>query len=239
MSGVGHADLHQGPGQVAGEEGLLHHLGMPDGLDADVGAVAAGERPDRLDRVARRGVDGVGGAERRGQLELARVEVDGDDRGRAGELRAPAMAAHPTPPQPKTATVSPEADLAGEHGGAEPAITPHPSSPTASGRADGSTFVHWPAATSVLLGEGADAEGGGERRPVGQRHLLRGVVRGEAVPGPAPPARPALAADRPPVEDDEVARREVASRRARPPRRRPAASWPSRNGKSSLMPPSR
>ena len=31
-----------------------------------------------------------------------------------------------------------------------PAITPHPSSPTAAGRADGSTFVHWPAATSVF-----------------------------------------------------------------------------------------
>ena len=29
-------------------------------------------------------------------------------------------------------------------------MTPQPSSPTASGRADGSTLVHWPAATSVL-----------------------------------------------------------------------------------------
>ena len=62
-------------------------VGVPDRLDADVGAVAAGQRPDRLDRVGGAGVDGVGGAERRGQLELARVEVDGDDGGRPGELR--------------------------------------------------------------------------------------------------------------------------------------------------------
>ena len=31
-----------------------------------------------------------------------------------------------------------------------PAITPQPSSPTAAGRADGSTLVHWPAATRVF-----------------------------------------------------------------------------------------
>ena len=49
--GVGHADLHDGAGEVAGEERLLEHLRVADGLDAHVGAVAVGERPDRLDRV--------------------------------------------------------------------------------------------------------------------------------------------------------------------------------------------
>jgi hypothetical protein len=52
------------------------------------------------------GVDRVGGAELGGQLELAGVEVDGDD-GRGPGQRAPAMAAQPTPPQPKTATSRP------------------------------------------------------------------------------------------------------------------------------------
>ena len=70
--GRGDADLHQGPGQVAGQEGLLHHRRVPDRLDADVGAVATRERADRLDRVGRAGVDGVRRAERRGGLELSR-----------------------------------------------------------------------------------------------------------------------------------------------------------------------
>ena len=57
-----------------------------------------------------------------------------------------------------------------------------------------------------LLGERADAERRRERRAVGERHLLLRVVRGEAVPRPAAPARPAFAAHRAPVEDHEVAR---------------------------------
>ena len=121
----------------------------------------------------------------------------------------PATAAHPTPPQPKTATESPGPTWPVYMAAPMPAITPQPSSPTASGRAAGLTLVHWPGGHQRPLGEGADAEGGGERRAVGQRHLLRGVVRGEAVPGPAAPAGPALAAHGPPVQDDEVARRQV------------------------------
>ncbi len=60
-----------------------------------------------------------------------------------------------------------------------------------------------------LLRERADAERGRQRRAVGERHLLRRVVRVEAVPGPTAPARPALAAHRAPVEDDEVAGRDT------------------------------
>ena len=55
-----------------------------------------------------------------------------------------------------------------------------------------------------LLGEGTDTERGRQRGAVGQRHLLGGVVGGEAVPRPAPATRAALAAHRPPVEDHEV-----------------------------------
>ena len=51
--GVGHADQDDGAGQVAGVERLLPGLGPADRVDHDVGAVAAGERLDRLDRVGR------------------------------------------------------------------------------------------------------------------------------------------------------------------------------------------
>ena len=64
--------------------------------------------------------------------------------------RAPATAAAPTPPQPITATVSPRPTLPVLIAAPSPAITPQPSSPTAAGRAAGSTLVHWPACTSVF-----------------------------------------------------------------------------------------
>ena len=86
--GRGHADLHDGAGEVAGEERLAQHLGMADRLDAHVGTDAAGARPDRRDGVVGRRVHGVRGAELLGPVELAVVEVDGDDRRRAGEARA-------------------------------------------------------------------------------------------------------------------------------------------------------
>ena len=120
-----------------------------------------------------------------------------------------------------------------------PAITPQPSSPAAVAGAAGSTFVHCPAATSVLSANAPMPSAGDSSVPSVQRHLLRGVVGGEAVPRLAAAARPALAAHGPPVEDHEVAGRHVGDARRRPPRPMPAASWPSRNGKSSLMPPSR
>src|SRR5438128_1833199 len=58
-----------------------------------------------------------------------------------------------------------------------------------------------------LLGERPDAE---RRRQLGavlEGHLLARVEGVEAVPRPAAPAGPALAAHRAPVQDDEVARR--------------------------------
>ena len=90
-----------------------------------------------------------------------------------------------------------------------------------------------------LVGERADAQRGRQFGAVGQGHLLGGVERVEAVPGAAALAGPALTADRAPVEDDEVADLHVGDTRRRPTSTVPAASWPSRNGYSSLMPPSR
>ena len=60
-----------------------------------------------------------------------------------------------------------------------------------------------------LLGERADAERGRQRGAVVERHRLPRVVRGEAIPGAGPPARAALAAHGPPIEDDEVAGRDA------------------------------
>ena len=85
-----------------------------------------------------------------------------------------------------------------------PAITPQPSSPAVAGAMAGLTFVHCPAATSVFSANAPMPSAGDSGGAVGQRHLLRRVVRVEAVPGAAPLAGPALAADRAPVEDDEV-----------------------------------
>ncbi len=69
-------------------------------------------------------------------------------------LRAPAraeaaMAASPTPPQPKTATVSPRVTPPVFTAAPKPAMTPQPMRPAAAGPAAGSTFTAWPAATRV------------------------------------------------------------------------------------------
>ena len=158
---------------------------------------------------------------------------------RAPARRAPAMAASPTPPQPNTATVSPRPTSPVFIAAPRPAITPQPEQAGGLGRRGRVDLGALAGGDERLLGERADAERGRQLGAVGERHLLRGVVRGEAVLGLARAAGAALAAHRPPVEDHEVARRDVGDVRRRPPRRRPAASWPSRNGKSSLMPPSR
>ena len=118
--------------------------------------------------------------------------------------RAPAMAALPTPPHPNTATLSPRPTSPVNMAAPSPAITPQPSSPATSGLAAGSTFVHWPAATRVFSAKAPIPSAGRQRLAV-EGHLLGGVVRREAVPGPAPPAAAARPAHRPPVEDDEVA----------------------------------
>ena len=60
-----------------------------------------------------------------------------------------------------------------------------------------------------LLGERADAERGAELGAVGEGHLLGRVEGGEAVPGASPATGAAGAAHHTPVEDDEVAGRDL------------------------------
>ena len=201
-----HPDLHQGPGQVARHEGLLEDRRVPDGLDAHIGAVAARRGLDRLHRVALPGVDRVCGAERPGQLELARVEVDSDDGGRPGQLRpGDGGTPHTAATEDRHRVAHP--DVPGEHRGTE---TGHHAAPQEAGRLGPCRWVDLGALSrghQRLVGERADAECGRELGAVEQGHLLRGVVGREAVPGSSAPAGATLPAHGTPVEDDEVARR--------------------------------
>ena len=233
------AHLHHGPRQVTGEEGLLETSGWPT-----ASMHTSAPKPPVTLRTASTGSSSAAltvwvAPKPRAHGQLPVVEVDADDRGGAGQPR-PAMAASPTPPQPKTATVSPRPTSPVSMAAPRPAMTPQPSRPATLGPDRGVHRRALPGRHQRLLGEGPDAQRGRELGAVGQRHLLRGVVGGEAVPGAAAlAARPALAAHRPPVEDHEVAGRHVGHPRRPTASTTPAASWPSRNGKSSLIPPSR
>ena len=150
MSGVGTPTWTSVPARSRAMKACSITVGLPTASMQTSAPLPSGQPLDGLDRVGGAGIDGVGGAELGGHLELPRVEVDGDDDGRPGELRARRWRRTPTPPQPKTATESPRPTSPVYMAAPMPAMTPQPSSPTASGRASGSTFVHWPAATSVL-----------------------------------------------------------------------------------------
>ena len=151
---------------------------------------------------------------------------------------APAIAAHPTPPHPKTATESPSPTAPVNMAAPSPAITPHPSSPTASGRADGSTLVHCPAATNVLSANAPMPSAGDSGVPsvnvifcvalcVAKQY--HGRPRRHARHSPHT-ARQFRTTKSPGATD--VTPGPTASTI-------PAASCPSKNGNSSLMPPSR
>ena len=150
----------------------------------------------------------------------------------------PAMAAHPTPPQPKTATESPGPTSPVYRAAPMPAMTPQPSSPTASGRAAGFTLVHWPAATRVRSAK-APMPSAGERG-VPSASVIFCVALWVAKQYQGRPRRH----DR---HSPQTARqfRTTKSPGSRPVTPAPtdstvpAASCPRRNGKSSLMPPSR
>ena len=156
---------------------------------------------------------------------------------RAPASAAPWMAASPTPPQPNTATVSPRCTLPVYIAAPRPAITPQPMSPAASGFAPGSIGTHCVAATSVFSANAPMPSAGDSATPSsvifcvafaelkqyqgrpfahdrhvphGARHAMTTVSPGLTFVTPSPTASTT-----------------------------PAASWPSRNGKSSLMPPSR
>ena len=78
---------------------------------------------------------------------------------------APTIAASPTPPQPKTATVSPRPTLPVLSAAPSPAMTPQPSSPATLADALGSTLVHCPAATRVYLRNAPMPSAGRQRVP--------------------------------------------------------------------------
>ena len=226
-----HADQHDGAGEVAGVERLLPRLRASDRVDHHVGAalVAGAVRRRRQRRGSPRPRRPPRSSPCGWRPSSAPVSSFRSSRStamifEAPARAAPAIAAAPTPPQPMTATVEPRPTLPVLMAAPRPAITPQPSRPTAAARADGSTFVHWPAATSVFSAKApmpsAGRQLGAGEVALGERHLLGGVVGGEAVPRLAAVARPAVAAHGAPVEDDEVTRRDARSRPGRPTRRR-------------------
>ena len=136
--------------------------------------------------------------------ELLVVDVDGDDRGGPGQIgpgdRCVADAAASEHGDRVTAP-----DVAGVHRCAE---TGHHAASEQSGGGGRGLGIDRRALARVhqrLVDEGADAERRRQLGAVGQRHLLGGVERREAVPRLALQARPAGAAHRPPVEDHVVA----------------------------------
>src|SRR5262245_50367259 len=200
-----HAHLHHRAGEVAREERLAEDLGMPDRLDADVGPVAARRLADRGDRIGLRRVDGVGRAELLRPAELLVVEVDRDDRGGAGELRARDGAVADTAAAEYGHGVT-WLHLAREHGRADPG---HDTAAEQSGDFRLHSWIDPRALTrrhEALLRERADSEGGGERRAVRQRHLLTRIEGAEAELRFAPQAGATRPADGTPVQHHEISR---------------------------------
>ena len=185
-----------------------------------------------------RRVDDVGGTELPGPLELPRVEVDGDDRGRAGELGARDGGVADAAAAEDRHAVARGRPRRCSSAAPSPAMTPHPSRPATSGRAAGSTLVHWPAATRVFSANAPMPRAGVSGCPsrvicwaalwVEKQYQGRPRRHDRHCPHTARQLR-----------IDEVAGPRPRRPPPRPTRPRPAASWPRRNGNSSLMPPSR
>ena len=119
-----------------------------------------------------------------------------------------------------------------------PAITPQPSSPTAAARALGSTLVHWPAATRVFSAKEPMPSAGESSVPssrvifwVALKVLKQyhGSPRLQARQSPHTARQ--LSTTKSPGATSVTSGPTASTT--------PAASWPSRNGKSSLIPPSR
>ena len=123
--------------------------------------------------------------------------------------RAPAIAAHPTPPHPMTATDWPRRTPPVLSAAPSPAITPQPSRPATAGATARSTFVHWPECTSVFSTNAPMPRAGFSGVPSVRVISLRGVERGEAVPRLAAQARSTVPAHRSPVQHHEITRRDV------------------------------
>ena len=148
------------------------------------------------------------------------------------------MAASPTPPQPNTATVLPRVTPPVLMAAPMPAITPQPSSPAAVAGASGSTFVHCPAATSVLSANAPMPSAGDSTVPsvsvifwvaLWVAKQYQGSPRSQARHSPHTARQ--LRMTKSPGATSVTPAPTLSTM--------PAASWPSRNGKSSLIPPSR
>ena len=149
----------------------------------------------------------MGGAELLGLLELPVVDVDRDDRRRAGDLATLNGGVADAAAADDGERVA-QADTTGVHGRAEAGHDATAEQPTAAASASGSTLVHWPAATSVF-GEGADAERRRQLGAVGEVIFWVALWVAKQYHGLPLVAGSAVPADRTPVEDDEVARRDV------------------------------
>jgi hypothetical protein len=141
-TGGRHADDDQlavapdpGEGAVEGRLGADRHEHMVD-------AAARRDRHDLGGDVLARGIEGVGGAEAAGRLQLAVVDVERDDRP-APAMRAPWIEFSPTPPQPTTATVSPSATRAVLVTAPKPVMTPQASSEATGKAMSRDTFTAW------------------------------------------------------------------------------------------------
>ena len=151
---------------------------------------------------------------------------------------APAMAASPTPPQPMTATLSPCRVGAVLTAAPQPAMTPQPSRPAAAGSALGSTLVHWPSWTSVLSLNAPMPSAGESSVPslsvifwVALWVLKQYCERPRRQARHSPQTARQFRTTKSPTATCVTPSPIVSTS--------PAASWPSRKGNSSLMPPSR
>ena len=150
----------------------------------------------------------------------------------------PATAAAPTPPQPMTATDRPRPTLPVLIAAPSPAITPQPSSPTAAARASGSTLVHWPAATRVFSAKAPMPRAGLSSVPSSSVIFWVALKVAKQYQG-----SPRLQARQSPQTARQLRITKSPGATSVTPSptasTMPAASWPSRNGNSSLIPPSR
>ena len=219
MSGLGTPTCTTVPARSRAKKACSQHLGVADGLDADVGAEAVGERLDGLDRVAPSPALTVWVAPKPLAHSSFAASRSTAMIVRAPARRAPAMAASPTPPQPNTATESPRLHVAGVHRGTEAGHDAAAEQPGGLGAGPGSTCAHWPAATSVFSAK-APMPSAGESAVPSRVIFWVALCEAKQYQGLAPAAGAALAARRPPGEDHEVAGRDVGDARHRRPRRR-------------------
>jgi hypothetical protein len=148
----------------------------------------------------------VGGAHPLRAIELPVVDVDRDDRVRAGQRR-PRDRGRADATAADHGDALAARDVAGVDRGTQPGHDSAAEQTDGSGPRGRVDLRALTGGHQGLLRERADAERRRQLGAVGERHLLGRVVGGEAVPRLAPVAGAAVAAHRPPVQDHEVARR--------------------------------